>query len=201
MRTFPTILLLVVLAAPVQAALVDNGSFTTDTASGLDWLDLSATGDLSMADALAANLDWRFATNSEVEGIFNQLFDGYYDTSTTSVDVSAYTGLHYEDQVVDILNFQSLFGNSYHNVDGSFIYGLYADEDDVIRFTGARISDDHSVHYIFGLDHQNFYTSDPIFPNFSTFLVRSSVVPIPAAVWLFGSALAGLGWMRRKQTV
>ncbi len=28
-----------------------------------------------------------------------------------------------------------------------------------------------------------------------------SVVPIPAAVWLFGSALAGLGWLRRKQTV
>jgi hypothetical protein len=28
-----------------------------------------------------------------------------------------------------------------------------------------------------------------------------SVIPIPAAVWLFGSALAGLGWMRRKQTV
>ncbi|NND53341.1 MAG: VPLPA-CTERM sorting domain-containing protein [Gammaproteobacteria bacterium] len=26
-----------------------------------------------------------------------------------------------------------------------------------------------------------------------------SVVPIPAAVWLFGSALAGLGWLRRKQ--
>jgi hypothetical protein len=30
---------------------------------------------------------------------------------------------------------------------------------------------------------------------------KASVVPIPAAVWLFGSALAGLGWMRRKQTV
>jgi hypothetical protein len=29
----------------------------------------------------------------------------------------------------------------------------------------------------------------------------ASVVPIPAAVWLFGSALAGLGWLRRKQTV
>jgi hypothetical protein len=27
-----------------------------------------------------------------------------------------------------------------------------------------------------------------------------SVVPIPAAVWLFGSALAGLGWFRRRQT-
>jgi hypothetical protein len=27
---------------------------------------------------------------------------------------------------------------------------------------------------------------------------RVSAVPIPAAVWLFGSALAGLGWFRRK---
>lgn len=26
-------------------------------------------------------------------------------------------------------------------------------------------------------------------------------VPVPAAAWLFGSALAGLGWMRRKQAV
>jgi len=25
-----------------------------------------------------------------------------------------------------------------------------------------------------------------------------AVVPVPAAIWLFGSALAGLGWMRRK---
>jgi len=27
---------------------------------------------------------------------------------------------------------------------------------------------------------------------------KESVVPIPAAVWLFGSALAGLGWLRRR---
>ena len=29
--------------------------------------------------------------------------------------------------------------------------------------------------------------------------VAMSVVPVPAAAWLFGSALAGLGWIRRKQ--
>jgi hypothetical protein len=28
--------------------------------------------------------------------------------------------------------------------------------------------------------------------------LKASTVPIPAAVWLFGSALAGLGWIRRK---
>ena len=27
-----------------------------------------------------------------------------------------------------------------------------------------------------------------------------SAVPVPAAAWLFGSALAGLGWLRRKQS-
>lgn len=31
--------------------------------------------------------------------------------------------------------------------------------------------------------------------------INVSAVPIPAAAWLFGSALAGLGWMRRKQTI
>jgi hypothetical protein len=28
-----------------------------------------------------------------------------------------------------------------------------------------------------------------------------NAVPVPAAVWLFGSALAGLGWFRRRKTV
>lgn len=38
---------------------------------------------------------------------------------------------------------------------------------------------------------------------FSENLVSGSIsaVPMPPAIWLFGSALAGLGWMRRKQTV
>jgi hypothetical protein len=34
-----------------------------------------------------------------------------------------------------------------------------------------------------------------------TYKILTSQVPIPAAVWLFGSALAGLGWMRRRKTV
>jgi hypothetical protein len=36
----------------------------------------------------------------------------------------------------------------------------------------------------------------------TNFLVSGTVsaIPIPAAVWLFASALAGLGWLRRRQT-
>jgi hypothetical protein len=39
-------------------------------------------------------------------------------------------------------------------------------------------------------------------PGFSMILdpgASVSAVPIPTSVWLFGSALAGLGWIRRKQ--
>jgi hypothetical protein len=42
---------------------------------------------------------------------------------------------------------------------------------------------------------------DGIWTNFDldmNFVVSGSVIPVPAAVWLFGSALASLGWMKRK---
>jgi hypothetical protein len=46
-------------------------------------------------------------------------------------------------------------------------------------------------------------TSGDVFNSvgFDNIVVDAVPIPIPAAVWLFGSALAGLGWMRRKQTV
>ncbi len=39
-----------------------------------------------------------------------------------------------------------------------------------------------------------------VWPNDRMFLVRDHVIPIPAAVWLFGSALGVMGWLRRKAT-
>jgi hypothetical protein len=38
------------------------------------------------------------------------------------------------------------------------------------------------------------------YTNLQSGYLIGTVVPIPAAVWLFGSALAGLGWIRRRQT-
>jgi hypothetical protein len=32
----------------------------------------------------------------------------------------------------------------------------------------------------------------------SAYFGGTTVVPVPAAVWLFGSGLAALGWMRRR---
>jgi len=49
------------------------------------------------------------------------------------------------------------------------------------------------------IEQCNSYTYD----CFGSDIVSGTVsaVPVPAAVWLFGSALAGLGWLRRKRSV
>jgi hypothetical protein len=43
-----------------------------------------------------------------------------------------------------------------------------------------------------------FASSSYAYADYGSFLLRTSVIPVPAAVWLFGSALGGLGWIRRR---
>jgi hypothetical protein len=56
-----------------HATIIDNGAFTTDTATGLDWLDVSATVNLSYNQVNATLLGagqlydgWRYAVLDEV---------------------------------------------------------------------------------------------------------------------------------------
>jgi hypothetical protein len=43
--------------------------------------------------------------------------------------------------------------------------------------------------------------SNPVVPaSIGVDRITLTTVPIPAAVWMFGSALGLLGWMRRKET-
>jgi hypothetical protein len=180
----------------VNAALIDSGSFTTDTASELDWLDLTATIGMSYTDALAANGGWRYATNSEVENLFSVAFNGYYDTNpnhfSNSVDGA------YVNNVVDASNFISLFGETLQTPVSHASYGFYFDEDNIYRMMGAFQNE--SSTQIVSNEYVTTYTGfvDGGATDKGVYLVRSSVVPIPAAAWLFGSALAGLGWFRRK---
>jgi len=70
------------------------------------------------------------------------------------------------------------------NGDTIFDYAL-GNADDTGEFFAAKIA---------GYD-------DSLSGNTSGKFAGSTPVPVPAAVWLFGSALAGLGWMRRRQVV
>lgn len=56
----------------------------------------------------------------------------------------------------------------------------------------------HILQYGFGTIATNFEDSGVFYDNVS-FSTASAAVPVPAAAWLFGSALAGLVAARRKQ--
>ena len=182
---------LCILGLPVQAALVDNGSYTTDTVSGLDWLDLTATENLSVSDALAANSGWRLATNSEVEDLFYQSFDGFYATNINGRSDSDQNP--YADQLEDVLNWESLFGS----IDGRS-FGMYMDENAEWEFIGIFRNANYSYTRIYGLD-TDFTFSPSVGAQWRSTLLVREVVPIPAAVWLFGSALISISPIRRKR--
>ncbi len=57
---------------------------------------------------------------------------------------------------------------------------------------GARLPGDPGTGWV----GEGWLTGEGI----NDWLVTANVIPVPAAFWLFGSALAGLGWLRRKPT-
>jgi len=200
-RKFLAACALVAISFDVAAALVDNGSFTTDSESTLDWLDLTVTNNLSMEDALAANSGWRYATNSEVEGLFAKLFDGFYSTNSYGASIS-YDG-SYADQLTDVSQMHALFGRMEHAIyPGLYLsLGYYIDENDMARVMGSVFGPDGDYTEVYGDDFTQFsYNTTDAGPYFGTYLVRSSVVPVPAAIWFFSSGLGLLAWFRRRQT-
>ena len=54
-RIFGVVLAAVIFAAPVRAELLDLGTVTRDTESGLDWLDWTETNGFSATSVLAGN--------------------------------------------------------------------------------------------------------------------------------------------------
>jgi len=94
---------------PVSAEIIDNGTYTTDTVGGLDWLDLTeSTGRsfdyVSTQFGVGGEFEgWRYATGEE----FNILINNY--TGSTH-HINDYTQHYYGDGVLDGL--VSLLGNT-----------------------------------------------------------------------------------------
>ena len=200
-------LFLAVVSYNTSAALVSmdlntpgDGLITLDESTGLEWLDLSVTAGQDYVDAETLNPGWRYATNAEVETIFPILFDGYYDTWPSGM--SRETQGAYVDQRTDVNSFIDLFGIVWTNSTDEASTGLYMDEDNILRMMGAqyRFDPTDTDSFIFGLEYTNVYSTTSNFLE-GIYLVRDTVVPVPAAVWLFGSGLLGLiGVARRKKS-
>ena len=97
----------------------------------------------------------------------------------------------------DSLRFQ-IFVEGGSVFDQTFLSSAAADaffDDKLFAISGwaLGLTDDLDLKFQFDLTASS--ASDGYFTNF---VVGINSVPVPPAVWLFGSALALLGWMRRK---
>lgn len=188
LNRFGAALLLALGIAPLadsNAALVDLGSDTLDTATNLLWLDVSLTDGMSPLAALTTYSDYRWATDDEVYALF---LDGGM-TAVDSVNRSA--------DYADALNLVTLLGATFTSTTQLGVQGwaLYSDtptmfiEPAVVSVTSIAQGRAYAGGAIVGPEFQ--------INDVGVFLVRS--VPEPGSLALVGGALTGLGFLSARR--
>lgn len=66
-------------------------------------------------------------------------------------------------------------------------------------FAGVAGYDTSAYRYYLMVDQQHIATGDPLTVEKGQLMLMAKPVPVPAAVWLFGSAMAGFAGLRRKR--
>ena len=194
-----------------------DGLITYDKTTGLEWLDLTFTAGLSMLEveanaAIWAN-GWQWATIDQMEIMFDHardddLWSDPYNEPRVVYPIVELLGPTYTSGVSGEYITKSVYGVSrnFESLDSGYTYSFMKGG------IGLDSSDSFYPNLPFPLcDPEacvDWYDGEPYFletdsdPNYGSWLVRTSVVPVPAAVWLFGSGLLGLiGLARRKERV
>ena len=195
---------LAVVSFNVSAAVVSADWLTTvgdnlithDTVSKLDWLDLTETNGLSYnyvsgQFGVGGQFDgWRYATNSEVVALWNNF----------GIDLSAgssYQVPGHDPAVVEAVGFLGNLAEYFSvttldGVAGMTVDGVASNMLDTIGaatiISGNPLSDYTVYNPVGSFTVPTTYA----FLHTGSYLVKSSVVPVPPAAWLFGSGLLGL---------
>ena len=213
----------------VNAALIgiqDHGTYLTDTNSGLDWLDVTASLNMSYND-VSNQLStggifegWRYAAAAEFGGMASSALGvntGITSTLQSYIVSEQNTALR---ELIALLGdtyyqySQSRFGGSYcqaypsdcPNGDLQFTYGLLSDPDPrpgrSSYISGGLISDDD--RHLSSLDeiitHGGMPANYAVGEFVGSYLVRSTVtVPEPSALALLGIGLLALGFARKRK--
>jgi len=214
------ILTFILSISSLQAAqkdFIDNDTFTTDTISGLDWLDVTTTVNMSKLEMLAqlgtgGTYDgWRYATRVEFMGMMDNFLG-----NTTSTAVGSVNKTGDETQwLVDA--FGSTFDSYWKSAHGGQTYDAAKgyNEGDGLDYTAGFLADEVKTDHYYGLiwnqSNLNIFSYIDMFYlnnkyksyQKGHYLIRDPQItqtPIPAAIWLMGSGLAGLlGFSRKKK--
>jgi hypothetical protein len=184
----------------------------TASATGVDFEDVAVpTGYNNIVTYPAGVTSNGFSFTASHMHLINDSFDSYNGTTWLGIDESLTTMQAVDDSIfslhqLDISEFFTLDmgpamnvtiqGNGGSNPSLYFTTdGIYYDEDhpEIASFETVLFSAEWS-----NLSSVTFSTEEE--NNIALDNIIVSAVPIPAAIWLFGSALAGLGWMRRRKT-
>ena len=168
---------------------------TRDTVSGLEWLDLTVTASRSY-DVIASMMDsggtyegWRYATPGEVVILLDH-----------SGGIGTYVGTSVDHGAMFDLGLVSQWGYTVTEASSEEAYFITDDVTGTNRHGyGALVN-----HYASGLAdvaNVDFGSKDNINGSsaIGSALVRSSVVPVPGALWLLASGMLGLGVMTKRK--
>ena len=190
------LILALLLIHPAKAALINGGGYTFDEQSGLDWLDLSATQGQSYNEVLAAIgpggslAGWSVASAAQVSTFFdNAGGTPPYDSPNAS----------FPPPWIPMLT--GLWGDGYFLTSDLLNDGLRGGGRIAYTRICFKICGSAGVAWIAGPDDVGTPDSEAR-PDLAVALYRDPVnpVPIPAAAWLFGTALVGfVGFSRRRK--
>lgn len=188
---------LVSVSFNTSAELIDNGFYTTDTETGLDWLDLTQSTNRSWSDvtsqfSVGGDFEgWRYAQLGEVITL--------YDHAGATGPYGPYTSPAVIDGTI-VQSLLDLWGATNGPYESEFITGQLA------PFPSLAFEWGSFGFWLGNLDqpymeswHLSSNAISEAYERRGSALVRNSAVPVPAAVWLFGSGILGLiGLARRK---
>ena len=209
---------LAVVSFNVSAAIIEIGGYQYDEETGLEWLDLTFTAGMTLSEAIDTHgsAGWSIANREQFSGMYSK-YDDPTDTSLYGLSTGFNDSPTSGNQSVrgsGVLNSAglNLFAVEFELTRDSFHYtisdtrvdkwsvGYYLDGDDIYGdiYMGGTLAinyiDDHLEDRLISYyDHKLTSAPTTVSPYdsyYGVFMVRDvSAVPVPAAVWLFGSGL------------
>lgn len=199
----PALAALLLIASSAQGALIDNGDTTIDSATGLEWLDLTLTVGESYTDIQAGfggyvAQGYVHASLNQLCGLFGALGDTVPNCSSTANDTVDQISQSSADTLTSLLGITSGFASLSA---GIFDSGLLPERVglaciDASGGIGACFSnlDDPSV-----IARRSWQPVASSASSIGNWLVRPASVPEPFTCSLLVLGLAGLGYTRGRR--